>query len=205
MTLDASDKPRTFDQMKPFQEVEPFRVRTAADDPKDLLFDADDARAKEAALLERLEQMSPGALLVVDFTGVRVASEAARQLLRRAMRRILGGELPDRFLVLSGLTTGRYNVEVVLEGEDLTMVERLADGTKARLLGRVDPAVRDTYSFLLSQGTTRAKDVYEHFSLSNMSTATNRLTSLARLGLAYRMDQESVPSGGRQYVYTPVC
>lgn len=190
--------------MKPFLEVEPFVVRTAAGDLRDLLFDADDARAKEAALLQRLEELSPGSLLVIDFTGVRVASEAARQLLRRAVRRVMGGELPDRFLVLTGLAVGRYNVEVVLDGEDLTMVERLTDGTKARLLGRVDPAVRDTYQFLLTQATARAKDVYEHFSLSNMSTATNRLTALTRLALAYRMDQEAVPNGGRQYVYTAV-
>lgn len=190
--------------MNAFHEADPLVVLTAGEDVGELLFDADDARSKEAALLDRLERLPPGGLLPIDFTGVRVASEAARQLLRRALRRITGGELPDRFVVLTGLSAGRYNIEVVLDGEDLTMVERLTDGTRARLLGRIDPAVRDTYQFLLSVPSARAKDVYEHFSLSNMSTATNRLAALARIGLAYRADQEPVAAGGRQYVYVAV-
>src|SRR5438046_989801 len=121
--------------MNPFVKSVHFEVRTAAGETSELLFTADDARAKEAELLRLLDDLPRGGLVVVDFSGVRVASEAARQLLRRALRRITGGELPDRFLVLTGLSSGRYNVEVVLEGEDLTMVERLSDGTRARLLG----------------------------------------------------------------------
>lgn len=190
--------------MNAFREQPPFLVRTAGGDVGDLLFDADDARPKETALLDRLEQLPRGGLLPIDFAGVRVASEAARQLLRRAMRRITGGELEDRFVVVTGLAAGRYNIEVVLEGESLTMVERLTDGTRARLLGRVDPAIRDTYQFLLTVPTGRAKDVYEHFALANTSTATNRLTALAKLALAYRIDQEAVLGGGRQYVYAAV-
>jgi hypothetical protein len=190
--------------VKPFHEAEPFFVLTAAGETSDLLFEAADVRAKEAELLRRLEELPPGGLLAIDFSGVRIASEAARQLLRRAVRRVTGGELPDRFLVLTGLSTGRYNIEVVLEGENLTMIERLTDGTRARLIGHVDPAVRDTYHFLLTQPTVRAKDVCEHFSLANTSTATNRLAALARVALAYRLDQEPVPGGGRQYVYAAV-
>jgi hypothetical protein len=187
-----------------FIEAAPFIVRTAGAVDSELLFDAGDARPKESALLARLEHLPPGGLLPIDFSGVRVASEAARQLLRRAVRRVTSGELQDRFLVLTGLGSGRYNIEVVLEGEGLTMVERLTDGTGARLIGRVDPAVRETYQFLLEQGDVRAKDVFVRFSLANLSTAANRLTTLCRLSLAYREDQEPVPGGGRQYVYVPV-
>ena len=72
-------------------------------DQAGLLFTADDSRSIEEDLLRRLLQLPPGGLLLIDFEGARVASEAARQLLRRALLRTTSGELEDRFLLLTHL------------------------------------------------------------------------------------------------------
>lgn len=133
-----------------------------------------------------------------------VASEAARQLLRRALRRLISGEFEDRFIVLKHLGQSRYNVEVMLEREGLTTVERIDDEGVAKLLGRVEPAVRQTYEFLLTRETTTARNLQEGLGLSSISTATNRLTTLAKMVLARRVAEETVSGGGRQYVYAPV-
>lgn len=212
LLVDGMSAPCTFGNMNtisvpatPLADCPPFRIVDHLPDQKNLLlFTGDDARPVEAALLARLEAVRPGSVLPVDFTSVRVASEAVRQLLRRAIKRIVTDAEEGRFIVLDHLSHSRYNVDVTLRGEGLTAVERLHDGTSARLLGQIDPAVRETYLFALAQGEVRAKDVLEHFELAAISTATNRLANLAKLGLAYRTSAESIAGGGRQYVYAAV-
>lgn len=187
--------------MKAYDEVEPFRVgaRISADG---MAFTSGDTEAAERDLLALLEALPPGSLLPIDFTGVRISSEAARQLLRRALLRVAGGELVDRYIVLGDLDVSQYNVEVMLDGEALTAVERTDEGPQLR--GRVDPAVRATYHFLIAQKTATASRLLTDLGLSNISTATNRLSNLAKLGLARRVEQRPVPGGGREYVYAAI-
>lgn len=189
--------------MKAFIEAEPFVVRVAAGKPADILFKGDEAAPHEEALLKRLETLPLGSLLAVDFGNVLISSEAARRLLRRALRRILSGELEDRYLLLDHLGPSRYNIEVMLKGEGLTMVERTEEGG-AVLLGPVEPAVRQTYEFLRERLVVTARDLQDGLGLPTISAATNRLTTLAKLALARRVGEEPVPGGGRQYVYAAV-
>lgn len=178
-----------------------FRV---ADHVRDhSVFTADEAADAENALLHELDQLPVGGLLEIDFTDVRVASEAARRLLRRALLRVSTGELKDRYIVLRDLGDSLYNVEIMLEGERLVAIERSEeDGPTLR--GDVDPAVEATYSHLLSVSEATASSVQSHFSLANISTATNRLTNLSKLGLVRRIDHRPVLGGGREYVYAAV-
>src|SRR5690606_11109130 len=131
--------------------------------------------------------LPPGALLPVDFEGVLISSEAARALLRRELRRLTSGEIEDRYIVLERLGPSRYNVGLMLEGEGLTAVERPEEGGSSRLIGRVETAVRQIYEFLVGCELATARDVQEHFGLSNTLTTTNRLTTLAKLALARRV------------------
>lgn len=187
--------------MKAYEEAEPFRVlqKIGSDG---MAFTSGDTESAEAELLGLLEDLPPGTLLPIDFTGVRISSEAARQLLRRAFLRVAGGELVDRYLVLGDLDVSQYNVEIMLDGEALTAVERSEEGPQLR--GRVDPAVRATYEFLLTNQTATASELLTELGLSNISTATNRLSNLAKLGLARRVEQRPVPGGGREYVYAAI-
>ena len=131
--------------MKPFYETEAFRVRAHLK-TRAPFKDADAVEA-ERALLERLDALPPASLLPVDFSGVRISSEAARRLLRRALLRLTAGELTDRYLVLGDLGDSLYNVEVMLSGESLVAVERSNDEGPV-LRGDIDRAIQDTYVFL---------------------------------------------------------
>ena len=187
--------------MKPFEEAKPFKVRgfVATGAP----FKDTDTADAERALLDRLDELPPASLLPIDFTKVRISSEAARRLLRRALLRVTTGELADRYLVLGDLGDSLYNVEVMLSGESLIAVER-SDDAGPVLRGDVDPAIQATYEYLCSVPVATASSVQEHFALSNISTATNRLTTLAKLALARRVEQRPVAGGGREYVYAAV-
>ncbi len=167
------------------------------------MFTGDDSADAEEALLQALNDLPRGSLLLVELGKVRIASDAARKLLRRPLLRLATGELTDRYLVLGDLGPSEYNVQVMLRGEKLTAVER--SGTSgAKLVGQVDPAVDETYRFLKSQPSATASDVQNKFGLGTISAATNRLTNLARLALARRIDDRAVPGGGREYVYAAV-
>ena len=183
-----------------FTEANPFKLRTHT---KAIAFTQADVANAEKALLHVLSQLPTGGLLPIDFDRVRISSEAARQFLLRAMLRINGGELHDRYLVLGDLNESAYNVQVMLETESLVAVER-SDGRGPQLRGDVDPAMRDTYDYLLTVPTATASMVQAALSLGNISTATNRLTNLSKLGVARRIDHRPVAGGGREYVYAPV-
>ncbi len=188
---------RRIDNMKSI-ETPVFRVEEYSASP--VPFTKSDTEGAEHKLLETLEALPPGAILLVEFEGVRISSEAARQLLRRALLRVTTGELTDRFLVLGDLGDSQYNVDIMLSGENLTAIERTAD-EGPQLRGQVDPAVRATYDYMLGVETTTANGVLDALKLTNISTATNRLANLARLGLARRVEQRPVPGGGREFVY----
>ena len=152
--------------------------------------------------MDRLNELPAGALLIVDFTGVRAASEAARQLLRRAILRLASGELDDRFLVLDHLEKCRYSVDAMLEKEALVAVERTAEGPKLR--GAVEGVASETYAYVASQDAVTAKQVFDHFQLQGLAAATNRLTTLAKLGVIRRTGVRSLAGGGREFLYGAV-
>lgn len=170
-----------------------------------VLYADEDAAPAEKRLLAMLEELPSGGVLEVDLSGVKLASDASRRLLRRALLRLSRGELDDRALVIVGLEYGTYNLRVMLESEGLTAVERPVDGSAPRLIGKVDSAVRETYDYICSRTRTTAQDVLKHFELLTIAAATNRLTRLKQLGLARRVEQEPVEGGGRQYVYVAVA
>lgn len=188
--------------MKAFAEANPFRLAEHVGNAH-VAFTSSDTAAAEQELLARLESLPRGTVLLVDFDAVRISSEAARQLLRRALLRISTGELDDRFLVLGDLDVSQYNVDVMLNGEALTVVERTED-EGPQLRGRIDSAVQATYDFVLKNEFATAAMALRDLKLTNISTATNRLANLAKLGLARRVEQRPVPGGGREYVYAAI-
>jgi hypothetical protein len=188
--------------MKGFSEQRAFRL-TDFIPPHEPAFISTDTLAAEAGLLSTIDESAPGTLLVVDFQQVRVASEAARTLLRRALRRLSSGEIEDRFIVLTNLGDSEYNVAVMLSGEGLTAVER-KDAAASELIGRIDAAVRETYEYLLSVTEGTASDLRDRLQMQNISTATNRLAVLAKLGIARRVEQRPAAGGGREFVYVAV-
>lgn len=180
-----------------------FPVREYTSGRTDFLF-ADETEQLERALLARLRRLESGCTLVVDFDGINMASDAARQFLLQSLRQVQGGELVDRGIVLTNLGRGLYNIEAMLLSERVTAVERTSD-SDARLLGEVDPAAVETYALLVKQRTTTASEVRRTLNLNTIAAATNRLTKLSKLGAARRVGQEPVEGGGLQYRYAAIA
>ncbi len=182
------------------EEVFPLREHAGA---HALLFVPADAVAAETRLLDALSQLPEGGLLVLDCSGVRLASAGARQLLRRALLRLSRGELEDRYLVLAGLGDSVYNVDVMLKGERLAVVERtVSEGPVVR--GQLDASLRDTYTWLLARESGTASALRSESGLGTIAAATNRLTSLWRQALARRVGRRAAEGGGREYLYAAV-
>src|SRR4051812_41743133 len=117
--------------MNAFNEVAPLKVRAGQDSL--VLISEEETVGIEARLLAALDALPIGGLLALDLDGVQLSSESARQLLRRAIRRVCSGELDDRFLILQNLKRGRYSVEAMLKLEGLTVAERVAEGRSPAL------------------------------------------------------------------------
>lgn len=188
--------------MNAFTLAQPFVIRALLPQGVSSLFTHDETAALEAQLLARLEALPIASLLAIDFEGVRIASEAARQFLRRAVVRLTSGELDDRYLVLTRLGTSRYNVKVMLLGEGLVMAHRGLDGPE--LLGQIEASAKETFAFVATKGITSARDVFTHFGLASIAAATNRLSVLAKLALVRRVGQRPVPGGGREFLFSAV-
>jgi len=184
-----------------FVNASPFVLRELWTPNAPLFLDVE-AVPLESALLQRLQELAPGGLLPLDFGDVRIASEAARQLVRRAIIRLSSGELPERYIVLINLDRSRYNLEAMLRREGLVTVERTAAGP--RLIGRVERVAEETFDFAAALNAVTASMVQERFGLQGIAAANNRLTSLWKLALLRRADARSLPGGGREFLFAAV-
>jgi len=163
----------------------------------------DDVREAEALLLQLLENAPFGTTVRVDLEGVRIASAAVRGLLRRPLRRLQGGEqaeLRDRYIVLDNVSDSWHSVDVTMRSEDAIVAVHRQLHDPAQLLGKTDPAVRETYDFASSRDAVTANMLTKQFGLS-IAAASNRLATLARHGVIRKIDQRSTASGGREYVF----
>lgn len=184
-----------------FVSAPPFILRDLWTQPAPLFLDVE-ATPLETALLHRLHELPPGSLLPLDFGDVRIASEAARQLIRRAIIRLSSGELPERYIVLINLNRNRYNLEAMLQREGLVTVERTPAGPK--LIGRVERAAEETFDFAAALNAVTASMVQERFGLQGIAAATNRLTNLAKLALIRNIGPRSLSAGGREFLFAAV-
>ena len=169
----------------------------------DLLFLPEEGARVREPLRRAIRALPSGARLVIDFSGVKVASDAARSFLANILREI-GKDPLGRSVVLYRLGASLYSVKVMLQDEKLTAVARKEGRKGVELVGRQDRVVAETYDYLSSRGSATAAEIRDHFGLNSTSVATNRLVSLADRGLAVRIGQEVIDGGGMQYRYQAV-
>lgn len=171
--------------------------------PGAMLFLPEEGARVREPLRRALRALPAGGRLVVDFSDVKVASDAARSFLVVVLKEI-GKDPLGRSIVLDKLGPSRYSVKVMLQDERLTAVARREGRKGAELIGREDGAVSETYRFLAARDSATAAEVRDNFELKSTSVATNRLVTLADRGLAVRVAQEAVEGGGMQYRYEAV-
>jgi len=167
-------------------------------------------RAEGKALAERvlkyLETLGPDRVLPLNFGKVRfIDFSCADEFLTRVLRRIMSGELGTRFIVLKGMShTVEENIAAALSIRDLVCPRIDREGNIA-LLGKIGTELVDTYRLAARRRKITARDVMEIAPHVRISAISNRLAKLQKMGLLVRIRDVAVRSGGRQFVYEPVC
>ncbi len=163
------------------------------------LWTRDLARTIRRKVVELMEDMPAGHVLVLDAKGVEVFDFSfANELFGKTVMS-LGGEYAGRFAIVENLTEyARENLVKALESMNLVMVERR--GRKFDLLGKVNAVDRSTFEAVVA-----AKDAVTSASLKdklglNLNAMNERLGKLVTLGLV-RREKVASPAGREQYEY----
>lgn len=156
-------------------------------------------------LIKRLESETPDVLLPIDFSKVKVVDFSfADEFLCRIIRRVLSGDLGEKYIVAESLTESlKENIGMALKERDLVCVYVKPDSS-VEILGKISDELNKTYLAAVDKGKITARDVQELDSMDNISAASNRLTRLKDLGLLRKTTDEVITGGGRQYVYEPI-
>jgi DNA-binding transcriptional ArsR family regulator len=144
------------------------------------------------------------AIVPLDFGKVQFMDfSAADEVVAKLVKRILAGELNERYVVLYHLSNLlRENVQPALKMSQLVAVEERTDGT-VELIGAVTNEAAETYKIAREQGKVTARHVTDQIGKS-ITASSNRLSRLKDDGLLAIVDIEAVESGGRQNVYAPI-
>lgn len=157
------------------------------------------ARPIRSRLVGELELLRAGDVLAIDASGVDVFDFSfAAELFGKALSR-LGVDYPGRFVIAEGLSdSARENLNQALEASNLIMIER--NGDELRLLGKVHPFDRETFTGILQAGEAVSAGALGK-KLNVTPTAMNeRLSKLNNLGVV-RREKSSSASGREQYIY----
>jgi hypothetical protein len=163
------------------------------------LWTREKARPIRSRIGDALEGLKVGDVLVIDVSGVEVFDFSfAAELFGKTVS-TLGVEYPGRFLIVEGLTDcTRENLKQALEGSNLIMIERRANGTG--LLGKVHPADEATFAEILAAGEAVSAGTLSRKLDVNLTAMNERLSKLISLGIV-RREKSSSSSGREQYVY----
>lgn len=163
------------------------------------LWTREKARPIRSRVGDVLGSLSAGDVLAIDASGVEVFDFSfAAELFGKTLS-TLGVEYPGRFLVVEGLTDcARENLNQALEGLNLLMIERRADGHT--LLGKVHPADAATFAEILASGEAVSTNSLSRKLEVNLTAMNERLSKLCSLGIV-RREKSSSASGREQYVY----
>ena len=184
------------------KKQKPFLVKGKAE----ILSGREEGRALAEKILERMEQLDPDSILPLDFRGVAfIDFSCADELLTRVLRRIISGELGTRFIMLQGMSPNiEENVSAVFTIRQLACPKVTREGTVG-ILGKIGTELLETYKLAARKGKITARDVFEIAPRVRISAISNRLAKLQKIGLLMRTREIGVGTGGRQFVYEPVC
>lgn len=156
-------------------------------------------------IIKKLESEVVDIILPLDFNKVKfIDFSFADEMLGRLLRRIMSGDLGDKFVVLEGLSDSlRENLCVALKERELVCVF-VKPNSEVEILGKLSEELKNTYFAAVKKGKITTRDIFEIDKMDNVSAASNRLTRLKEMGLLTKAKDEVVIGGGRQYVYEPI-
>jgi DNA-binding transcriptional ArsR family regulator len=181
------------------KKVSPFQIDSDRLDGRD-----EGARLRDE-IINRLESDAADIILPLDFSKVKsIDFSFADEMLCRLIRRILSGDLGERFVILEGLSdSAKESLYMALKERDLVCIF-IKPNSEIEILGKLSDELKGTYFSAVAKGKITARDIFDPEKMSNISAASNRLTSLKEMGLLTKAKDEVVNGGGRQYVYEPV-
>lgn len=160
------------------------------------------ARGKEffEKIVHRMDELPADTVLPLSFAQVEFLDvSCADEIVCRLAKRIGSGELRSKFFVLMDLDeTVKENIKVALEAADLSWP--YDDNGRIELLGRLSQPLRETYELALHKGVITTHELQRTFAGLKLTAASNRLVSLEKAGLLYRISET-----GRQYTYQAVA
>ena len=143
--------------------------------------------------------------IILDCSGLQImdyscADELVARLAIEMQNRLYG----DRFLLLDSLdATIHENIEVALKQRSIAVQCLIQQGRPVlQLLGELRPYLESALTMLNERRELTARDLADSEGLA-INTASNRLTELAKNGLAYRRS-DSVATGGKQFQYLSI-
>lgn len=164
------------------------------------LWTRETARKIRKEVIDALEQLDAGDVLVIDAKGVEVFDYSfANELFGRTILTV-PRELPGRFVVVENLTDyARENLVNALGGMNLAMLERARKGL--HLIGKVHPADEATFKAIANHGAPATAAALSDKLKVGLNAMNERLTKLVGLGLLRRERATSL-AGREQYEYT---
>jgi len=167
----------------------------------------DQGKALREKILAHLEKEPVDIIMPISFEHVDFMDYSLTdEMLCKLIRRIISGELGERYIVVESLNESlKENINVALKERELCCVYVKSDG-KVEILGKLSTPLRETYEYAVEQKKITTRDIFDvkKFNLENISAASNRLTRLEKLGLLHNNKDEVVEGGGRQFVFEAI-
>jgi hypothetical protein len=170
-----------------------------------MLFGGDAGHRVHRAIHQRLRRLPKKGVLLVDFGGVRQASNQALKEALSVVDVLRTSKFEERYVVFRVDTRNRDLVDSIemvarLGGDIIPVIDRAG---RRHNFGKLTKAERDTLKAVERFEELTSRELREQLGLLP-SAASNRLRRLHHLRLI-RRDERVVPaSGGREFVYRPL-
>jgi hypothetical protein len=153
-------------------------------------------------ILSHIQRHGFDKLYYLDFSNVEFLDFSSADELIRGLLDELGTHRGGlRNVVVHGARqTVRENISAVLElRKSVCLTQNSRHGMD--VLGPLSAPLKATLELIVQSKPVTARDVADHFHVA-INTASNRLTSLAELGLIVRSGKRAVVGGGEENIFT---
>jgi hypothetical protein len=157
--------------------------------------------ALKQQILQFVQQHGWDRLFYLDFSEVEFLDfSCADELVRGLLDDFVGREGGVRNIILKGTSPAvRENITAVMElRKSVCLVDDGRGGVE--LLGPLSVPLRETLDLVLQNKRATARDVADHFKVA-INTASNRLTTLAEMGVIVRTGKRTVAGGGEENLF----
>jgi hypothetical protein len=152
-------------------------------------------------ILTHIQRYGADKLYYINFSRVQFLDfSSADELIRGLLDELVDREGGLRNIVLCRMSPPvRENISAVLElRKEICLAE--VRQNELEIMGPLSTPLRATLEMVMRNRQVTARDVADHFQVA-INTASNRLTSLAEVGLIVRSGKRTVVGGGEENLF----